>query len=101
MRRKQREIGSEELEVDCVRYNIRILIDYRMPIRIKGYTTISGSGYLVMINGQLDEHSRMRTFLHELAHIKSLHLVKDIPREIMESQAVTFTLKCKFVRDNV
>ena len=90
MRRKRGEIGSEELEADCVRYNIHIVVDYRMPIRIKGYTTTCGSGYLVMINGQQDDISRIKTFLHELAHIKAQHLASDIPRDIMESQAVSF-----------
>ena len=90
MRRRKKEIGSEEIEADCVRYGVQICIDYHMPVRIRGFTTFLGSGYLVMINGQQDDISRIKTFLHELAHIKAQHLASDIPRDIMESQAVSF-----------
>lgn len=92
MRRRKKEIGSEEIEADCVRYGVQICIRYDMPVRLRGYTTIRGSGYLVMINGQRDEQTQLNTFLHELAHIRLGHLVKDLPRDIMENQAASFAI---------
>lgn len=69
-------IDNDVTQDEFLNYNNATLLFRKMPIEINGLIIRKNDINIIIINDNLGEEARKRTFLHELSHLELNHTYK-------------------------